>query len=687
MNFREKLSFDLVRKSDCAATLLFLVAMCVGTSVLQAQTVVYQDSFDNDTLAANAGTGGGLSNRSFGGHFWQDNGNLNFNRAGSNNFQNAALAYSMSTFQSNEGFELSVDYSDGSFGAAARRLSFGLVSSATNLGTYTPSTATNRNPFSDSNLYSFGLTVREGLRFTDGATVTTLEAGDFQAGSSAFISILNDGMGGADWSFSIDGLSQATGNIATFDFGPGYHFVAYGQDNEGARSLQSVMLAVIDPVIDPVVPAVNPVVARIDTGALSQLVGSAIPMNLAVGQAASRIHNVGSRALNQRISRLRQRLSDGSSMTRSAGSSREVPASSYSNYARLNGKLEVSNSIDLNGRASRPGTPANGEMGVAPVIDDAAPFFPSITQEAGHSMAPGVVAAGEKWEVFASADFGQYEVDPLSGASGLESNTYASTAGVEYLVNEQWAVGAGWSHLWSDNTLKNGLGSFDIEGDSAMAYASYFKNNFWGDLLYSFGDYDVDIRRNTQLGSTVTGNPDLESHQASLNLGYNIPKEGRFVHGPTFRADYGWGHLDGYTERGDIRANTIFQDQDYQSLITTLGWQINWETETTFGAMMRPNFRIGYGRENLDQETNVSGTLQQSPFSTVNLAAGNVLGRGASVTNTLSQVDPGEGWMEIGVGVGIDFSNNFGIYADYQGRVFQDNAHLHLGTIKASWKW
>ena len=37
--------------------------------------------------------------------------------------------------------------------------------------------------------------------------------------------------------------------------------------------------------------------------------------------------------------------------------------------------------------------------------------------------------------------------------------------------------------------------------------------------------------------------------------------------------------------------------------------------------------------------------------------------------------------------VGFDFHNNFSLLFDYQGRFFQQDAQLHLGTVKASWRW
>ncbi|MDF1753349.1 MAG: autotransporter outer membrane beta-barrel domain-containing protein [Verrucomicrobiales bacterium] len=637
-------------------------------TALHAQTVVYQDVFDNDTLAINTGIGGGLANRSFGGHFWEDNGNLNFNRSGGNNFVVSATTYSMNTFQSDKGFELSVNYSDGSFGAGARRLSFGLISDTTDLATYTPSNPNNRNPFGgDPNLYSIGLTVREGLTFSDGTSVTTLDAANVQTGSAAVIKVLDDGMGGADWSYLIDGVIQGSGNIATFDFASSYRFAAYGQDNEGARSLQAVSLAVIDP---------DPIITVTDNAAILQLISSAIPSNIAIGQVASQVHGTGLRDLNKRIFRLRSRIGSGGGFARAPDQNRGREVS-VSRLYRMERDLKVQSTINLNGPA-RASNPQSADYENAR-FDDHYPLTPRVTVQAGE-----VFPHSNGLEAYASYDYGQFDLNPLGQNAGVESRTHAGTVGVEYVVTPSLAVGLGFTHVENDNELSNGLGAVDLEGNAISGYASYFRNNLWGDLLYSQGDYEAQISRNTLLGTTVSARPNVEAHQTTLNLGYNIPMEDRFTHGPTFRADYSWGKLEGYTERGDARANTIFEQQNYESLITTLGWQLNWRHETHWGAML-PQFRLGYGRENTDRETNVSGTLQNSPITFVQ--GGNIIGNGGSVTNTISREDPGEGWMEFGAGMGFDFHNNFSLTFDYNGRFFQQDVQLHQGTVKATWRF
>lgn len=393
-------------------------------------------------------------------------------------------------------------------------------------------------------------------------------------------------------------------------------------------------------------------------------------MNLLLGQVAGNLHSLSGRSLNKRLHRLRSRSIQ----------SRESQASFF---AGRQARIESSTSISLNSYSGETTVPQNSSLAAQVEWPN---LLPTTTLTANEIVAPDVVAQGNSWQAFASADFGHYDLDQLNSHPELESNTYASTLGIELSIDQAWTAGLGWSHVWNDNTMGNQLGSVDIEGDAIMAYASYFKDNFWGDLLYSYGAYGADIDRNTTLGTSVHADPDIDSHQTSLNLGYNIPTARRLTHGPTFRTDYSWGHIDGYTETGDIRANTTFQEQQYESLITALGWQVNWETELSF-ATARPNIRLGYGRENLAQSSNTNGTLQQSPVTFVNSATGAITGRGAAVSNQISHNHSPEGWMELGAGINFEINQKLNLYLDYQGRLFQQDSQLHMGSIKAGWSW
>ncbi|MGJ8634879.1 MAG: LamG domain-containing protein, partial [Luteolibacter sp.] len=211
--------------------------------------ILYWDSFDNDGLTTNAGIGGGAANRTIQGHSWTDDGNATFGTIGTS-YTRRALLYSANTFQSDTGFTLTVKYTTGTIGkAAAHNFSFGLISTDTDISTYS-----GFNPFSaDTGVYSIGANLTadageasRGLNFTDGSAVTTLDQSgtraQFKAGESSEVTI-EVGLDGY-WCYRIDGEYEASGVFLDgFDFTKDYRIVVYGQDDHGGgKSIQSILL-------------------------------------------------------------------------------------------------------------------------------------------------------------------------------------------------------------------------------------------------------------------------------------------------------------------------------------------------------------------------------------------------------------------------------------------------------------
>jgi hypothetical protein len=240
-----------MRKILCA------IFTCLLAGAVQA-ALVYQDIFDNDGLNTNTNAGGAASSITLDGTAsWSDNGNATYSNGGTA-WTYAALLYSDSSFQSDGGFELAVTYYAESIASSGRNiLSFGLLESAS---TY----SVNSNPFVQSNagstrgiganviLHSTSSQTR-GLWVADGDGAHTLldasgTSQQFIAGTATpvIMSVTPDGTGGADWSYSINGVEEATGNIASFDFTKSYHFVAYGQDNEHDKRIDKVELSTFE---------------------------------------------------------------------------------------------------------------------------------------------------------------------------------------------------------------------------------------------------------------------------------------------------------------------------------------------------------------------------------------------------------------------------------------------------------
>lgn len=185
-----------------------------------------------------------------GGALWLDSGlELSYDNNGTDG-DNRAISYSTQSYQSDGGFKLTVYYTAGNIGNnGSNNFSFGLISDDTDLSTYA-----GFNPFgAEAGVYSLGanLTTNQGiplrgLTFTDGASITALDSAGTNvqyvrdSSTPVVIEVGPDG----DWSYSIDGIVEATGVIpGGFDLSKHYRVAVYGQDdNGGTKSIQSMAL-------------------------------------------------------------------------------------------------------------------------------------------------------------------------------------------------------------------------------------------------------------------------------------------------------------------------------------------------------------------------------------------------------------------------------------------------------------
>jgi hypothetical protein len=226
-----------------------LLSVCLLAAGVAEAEIVYQDTFDGDGITVNTNGIGGGATQTTGGGTWADDGNATYANTGTG-YADSSLLYSLSSFQSDGGFELTVNYTCDSVATIGRNLfGFGLLADASSW-----SAVDDDNPFAEqTTVYSIGVNliteagVPVGLNFANESTITTLDSDAIGAGTdrAVVIRVEADGNGGADWTLSIDGAPEGSGNIASFDFSKSFSFAAYGQDDERSKIINSVTLNAI----------------------------------------------------------------------------------------------------------------------------------------------------------------------------------------------------------------------------------------------------------------------------------------------------------------------------------------------------------------------------------------------------------------------------------------------------------
>ncbi|MEZ0274215.1 MAG: autotransporter outer membrane beta-barrel domain-containing protein [Roseimicrobium sp.] len=283
-----------------------------------------------------------------------------------------------------------------------------------------------------------------------------------------------------------------------------------------------------------------------------------------------------------------------------------------------------------------------------------------------------------RWEVFTSFDYGNLDMDADRNFLGLQSDTYAETLGIEYLITDHIVLGGGVAYLYSDADLGT-----DVDGVTMAGYISGTWGGLYADLLYGATLLDHDIDRATGLGSTAHASPDSVTHAINLNTGYNF-MYGNLSTGPFAGLDYAHATIDGYTESGGGTAATRISKQSVDSLITRLGWQASYRITTNWGAIT-PQVRVGWERENQDSDDGVRVSLLQSPYY---LVTGNTIrSLGWSFNVTVPGYDRQKDYLTAGAGVLVEIGRRTTMLLDYEGYYFDQGYAAHFGKVSLNWKF
>jgi hypothetical protein len=252
-------------------------------------------------------------------------------------------------------------------------------------------------------------------------------------------------------------------------------------------------------------------------------------------------------------------------------------------------------------------------------------------------------------------EFGAGAPQVVSGAAETSLEVFGGSVGLEHHINREWSVGVGLSAATGDLEMGN-VGSADIDSVSISPYISYYRADafgyadFWADLMYSYGMHSYDIRRNTG-GGIATGSPDADTHMLEFTTGVNFGEE-NVVHGPYAGLRYITGTVDSYTEIGP--GATFFGEQDVDSLVSILGYQISWKMRGSNGYWV-PQVRAAWEHEFEDGNTTLFGLPVDSRDEDIAV---------------------------VGANLSYYFDNGWNLGLEYEGR-FGSETEGHYGGVRA----
>jgi hypothetical protein len=282
--------------------------------------------------------------------------------------------------------------------------------------------------------------------------------------------------------------------------------------------------------------------------------------------------------------------------------------------------------------------------------------------------------------VYVGGDFSATDQDQLADVAGFDTETWSGTVGVEYSPIAALTLGLGVSYVHSDADLGY-LGDSEVEGIAISPYVSYYQDGFYADALYSAGLFENEFSRKTLLGQTADGDADSVNHTVEVHAGYNI-EIGKIITGPILGGEYVNGSLDGYTERNGGSANVRADEQDYESLVSELGWQVSVPLEAG-SVKITPQLRASWKHQFMNDGDEVGVGLVDSPFIRVR---GDDVSRHGSYQTSAETQAPGEDYASLGAGVAVGLGD-WSVILDYEGEYFREDSSAHYASLRVGLKF
>lgn len=150
----------------------------------------------------------------------------------------------------------------------------------------------------------------------------------------------------------------------------------------------------------------------------------------------------------------------------------------------------------------------------------------------------------------------------------------AVTGGFDYRLSRAWAIGAAFSTGRTEQSFGLGAGSFTQDEASASLYAAYRQDQYWANVIATWGGMRDSIDRLATVGITTQSNlATTWGRDASIALetGRNFASAG-LIHGPVVGMILQQVRVNAFTETGSFTA-LAFAAQTRDSAVSELGYQ------------------------------------------------------------------------------------------------------------------
>lgn len=276
-----------------------------------------------------------------------------------------------------------------------------------------------------------------------------------------------------------------------------------------------------------------------------------------------------------------------------------------------------------------------------------------------------------EWQAYANANYTNTHIDSLGAQqAGFEADTWSAGVGFDRRVSPNLILGFAVNWMESEQTYTNSVGTLDMSGIALSAYASYVQKAFWADLLYSYGNFDVNTARNSIGFPTANGDTTAQTHAVQFNTGLSFRyQDNTLVTGPFAGLDYMHASIDGFSESSGGIAALRFNQRNAESLISRIGWSVSKRVDTDM-AVITGQLRLSYEHQFMDYGNRTSVSLVNQPF-----------------TATAQGQNPERDFLVAGAGVNFQFTPRVGLLLNYQGQFASESTTSHYFGLRLGVKF
>jgi uncharacterized protein YhjY with autotransporter beta-barrel domain len=310
-------------------------------------------------------------------------------------------------------------------------------------------------------------------------------------------------------------------------------------------------------------------------------------------------------------------------------------------------------------------------------------------QQMPRGGAAGDPLAGS-WGFFANANYATGDRDRTDREDEFDYDAYGATVGADYRLDDNNIVGGmvGYGNVDADFDSNGNFtsspndspgGKVDADSWGIALYGTHYQDNFYIDGLIGYTRTDYDMRRKISLPlgpnpgdseaaiatkRTARGDTDSDSFTIGVGGGLDL-QAGSLTYGPFARLTYQETKIDDYKENNAGGLNLTVDDQDWDSLTSTLGAGASYASSQGWGVLI-PFARVAWVHEFENDSQSMKA------FYTVDPQQNNLVAR---------TDNPDRNYFELGLGVSAVVRGGLQAFFDYQTLLGYSDLTDHIFTV------